>query len=197
MTRWKIALLTGLALTLCGCSGAQTRFYTLEPAPSSTGQAAYAGAPLRVDAVHIPSSLDRPEMARELENNQVVVPDNDHWAGPLGDLLRRALTQDLAARLGPQAVVYPDAPKPTGSAGLVVNILAISPVGGDLVMDVSWTLLPGQGPGPSGASPTVTRGALRVSTPRSGTGAGAYAAELSQLTDHLASAIAGNLSASR
>jgi uncharacterized lipoprotein YmbA len=197
MTRWKTTLSACMTLAICGCSGTRTRFYTLQPASRTAAPMTYVGAPFRVDAVHIPSSLDRPELVQEVASNHVVVRDNEHWAGPLEDLFRRALTQDLAALLGPESVIYPNTPKQAGAGGLVVDILAVSPAGADLAMDVSWSLFPSNGASPSGARLAVRHGTLRVSTPGLGAGPAAYAAELGQLTDKLASAIATELSSTR
>ncbi len=178
---------------LSACGGAATRFYTLEPsAPAHNLAQTYAGASFRIDAVHIPPGLDQPELVRDDGEGRFTMSDNDHWAAPVGELLRDVLTQDLAAQLPGGKVIYPDAPKLPGSAGLVVDILSISSAGGRVVMDASWTLIPAVNPGGQ-TSLAGRQRTLRLTTP-AGAGVRANASELSALAAQLASAIAQDLS---
>jgi uncharacterized lipoprotein YmbA len=177
-----------LALLLSACAGASTRFYTLQPAaPPSQSPLSYAGSPVRIDAVHIPASLDRPELVREQAGDRFIVSDNDHWAAPVGELLRRVLTQDLAALLPREAVIFPDAPKPPNAAGVVVDILSITPSSEGVVMQASWTLLPTK------AAAASHQRAVRLTIPSAGAGVQGNAAELSALAGQLAAAIAQDL----
>ena len=195
MTPFKPPLSAVLLLALTACAGAPTRFYTLQPAGDpGVARSAYAGPPFRVDAVHIPATLDRPELVRDLSGDRFTVSDNAHWAGPLGELFRRVLTQDLAARLPVEAVVFPDAPKPAGAGGLVVDILDVTPQGGAVVMDVSWTVLPAQGRTAQKTAPDpIRQRTLRLSTPAVGGSVNGAPAELSALAGQLAAHIATDL----
>jgi uncharacterized protein len=110
------------------------------------------------------------------------VRDLAHWAAPLGELARRALTQDLVARLPQGAVVFPDSPKPPGAHGIVVDLLAFD----GATLDASWSVLP------------ATRGgALRQREVRlsasAGGGPDAQPAALSALLGQLADRIAADL----
>lgn len=191
------AVLAAAAAVLAGCgSSPPTRFFTLDAAPASAPVAATAAiAPVRVDAVHIPPVLDRPELVRETAANEVTVSDFAHWSAPLGETARRTLTQDLAARLPAGAVTYPDAPKPADGRGLVVDILSVGHDGDHAVMDVGWTLTAGLTA--SGAPPVAyTARTLRVTAPAAA-GPGAQAVELSALLSRLADAVAADLTAGR
>jgi uncharacterized lipoprotein YmbA len=177
-----------LAFALCACAGAPTRFYTLQPTtPEAQARAAYVGPPVRIDAVHIPASLDRPELVRDEGGDKFTVSDNDHWAAPVGELLRRVLTQDLAALLPADKVIFPDAPKLAGAQGLVVDILSITPTAEGVVMQASWTLLPA----PRGAVARQRSATLTV--PSAGAGVQGNATELSALAGQLAAEIAQEL----
>jgi uncharacterized lipoprotein YmbA len=192
MRRSFAAVMLAAAL-LSGCTGATTRFYTIEPGPPPAAHP-YVGAPFRVDAVHIPASLDRPELVRDAGGGRFTVSDNDHWAAPVGELLRRVLTQNLAAQLPAGKVVYPDAPKPPGSGGLVVDILSISSAGGQMTMEASWTLI-----AQSAAEqppPNVQQHTVHLATPATGQGVQGNAVELSALAGQMAAAIASQLSQS-
>jgi uncharacterized lipoprotein YmbA len=198
MTRKVLLLLSALAVTASGCAGAPTRFYTVEAmAPSGAIHAGYAGAAYRIDAVHIPADLDRPELVRPASGGRFTVSDNDHWAAPLGELIQRALTQDLAAQFPSGKIIYPDAPKPAGAGGVVVTILDVSYAGGQAVMDASWTLL---APRSTATAPAVVAPigprTVRVTAPARTAGVTGDAAALSALSSRLAEAIAADLDAS-
>ena len=43
----------------------------------------------------MPGALDRPQIARRLGPNQLEYAENERWAGPLDDMIRRVLAADL------------------------------------------------------------------------------------------------------
>ncbi len=182
-------VLAGAALQGCGHS-APTRVFTLAAAgPSNALAPSYAGAPFRVDAVRMPAALDRLEVVQQSTAEELKVHDLAHWGAPPGDLARLALTQDLAARLPAGAVIYPDAPKPPGSASLVVDVLAFQRSAQGYVLDASWTLAPSAQGGAS------VRRELQLTDPGAPgvDDAGAEAAALSRLLGRLADAISTGL----
>lgn len=190
---WAAAACAG---TLAACASIPTRFYTLDPvAPAAAGSFGRV-LPVRVDAVHLPPGLNRPEIVEQTAANRVTVHDFALWSAPLGEQARRVLTQDLAARLPAGAVTFPDAPKPPTGRGLVVDVLAISHADGQAVMDASWTLTVG-GRTSAGAPLAYTGRTLRLTAPASGGGAEAVAPETSALMGRLADAIAADLTAGR
>ncbi|HUZ12791.1 MAG TPA: PqiC family protein [Caulobacteraceae bacterium] len=132
------------ALGLAACSHSPpTSFYTLDPTPA-VGEASSAPATrIQLQAVHIPAVLDRPQVVSEVAADRLRISEQDHWGAPLADLIRRALAQDLAARLAPGLLVLPGAPRPAGARQLVVNILAFEAgTDGRVRLQASWTLLP-------------------------------------------------------
>ena len=187
-----LAIVTLIGAAVSACAGAQTKFYTLDAAVTDVATNAYAGPALRIDAVHIPPALDRPELVRETVRNRFTVSDNDHWAAPLGELLRRVLTEDLAGRLPNGKVIFPDAPKPPGSGGIVVDILNIIPSTGVVTMDVSWTLLSPSAAPDQASRPRARQYSARLTT-RAGSGVSSNASEISRLSDQLAGQIAASL----
>jgi uncharacterized lipoprotein YmbA len=181
-----------LALSLLGgCAGSATRFYTVEATPPvQPAVGASSGPALRVDAVHIPPALDRTELIRNGEGGQVAVSDNDHWVAPVGELIRRALTQDLVERMPAGVVIFPDAPKPSTAQGLVVDILALTNEDGSLVMEASWTLVAAQPTSSSGTVPQHRLHIVRLSTSVAGPGVTGQAAAVSRLVGQLADKVA-------
>ena len=194
---------TASALALAGCltacAGAPTRIHTLEA--SGSGGGGWTGAAFRIDAVHVPPAFDRPELVRRTDAYTVTLSDGDRWAAPLGELVRRALTQDLERRLPEGVVIYPDAPKPPSSAGLVVDILSIHPDAGGVTMDASWTWVTPRAPmaratssaaASSAPPPPVARPSrtVHLTTAPAAGGVEAIAPELSALLSQLADRIA-------
>ena len=186
--RGSFLLAAALAAELAGCAGAPTRIHTLEPSP---GEAAgrWARPAFRVDAVHIPPAFDRPELVRREGPYTVALSDRDRWAAPLGELVRRALTQDLASRLPAGAVIFPDAPKPPVAAGLVVDILTLSSGPDGVRMQASWTWLAPRADAALPAAVVAPR-SVTLTTPSRGEAPEALAPELSELLAKLADAIA-------
>ena len=180
-----------LLLTLAACaSSPPTRFFALDPAPGGAAAGQRAGAkPVKVDAVHIPPALDRNSMVRGESDNQLRISSQDRWAGDLGEMIRRVLTQNLASRLPSGMVIAPESPAPPDARGLVVDILTFQPQGGgEVVLDADWTLLEG-----TQSNPVLRRTAhLTAPGPSSAQGeAAAMSALLGQLADGIAAEIGG------
>jgi uncharacterized protein len=177
-------------LMLAGCaSSPPTRFFALDPV--SAGAAAAAGAngtPVKVDAVHIPPALDRDSMVRGESDNQLQISSQDRWAGDLGEMIRRVLTQDLAQRLPSGMVIAPASPAPPSARGLVIDILTFQPQEGEVVLDADWTLLQG-----TQANPVLRRSVhLTQSAAPSAQGeAEAMSALLGQLADDIGMQMSG------
>jgi uncharacterized protein len=177
-------------LTLAGCaSSPPTRFFALDPvSPGSAAAAGTPGAPVKVDAVHIPPALDRDSMVRGESDNQLRISSQDRWAGDLGEMIGRVLTQDLAQRLPSGMVVAPESPAPAGARGLVIDILTFQPQAGEVVLDADWTLLQG-----TQANPVLRRSAhlTQSATPSAQGEAQAMSALLGQLADDIAKEMGG------
>jgi uncharacterized protein len=178
-------------LLLAGCGHSPpTRFFTLDPAPPSRLATAVASvSPIQLDAVHIPPALDRPQVVTQLGANRLDVHDLDQWASPLGEMMRRTLAQDLLARLPQGEFVLPDAPRPQGVRGLVVNVLEINAApSGQVTLQASWTLM----------APGTTQAVLVRNvqlTADASPGPQGTAAAMSQLLGQLADQIVGTLGA--
>lgn len=178
-----------LTLTLAACaSSPPTRFFALDSvAPAATGGQERAGAPVKIDAVHIPPALDRESMVRGESGNQLEISSQDRWAGDLGETIRRVLTQDLASRLPAGMVIAPDAPAPASARGVVVDILTFQPRGaGEVVLDADWTLLEGTQSNP------VLRRSEHLTTAAAPSAEG-QAAAMSTLLGRLADKIAAQM----
>jgi len=177
-----------LTLTLAACaSSPPTRFFALDAvAPAATSTQERAGAPVKIDAVHIPPALDRESMVRGESGNQLEISSQERWAGDLAEMIRRVLTQDLAARLPSGMVIAPESPAPPSARGVVVDILTFQPRAGEVELDADWTLLEGTQSNP------VLRRSLQLTAPAAASAqdqAAAMSALLGQLADRMAADI--------
>ena len=193
MTPRLILMLPLLALTACA-SSPPTRFFALDPAPPAAaaaggGENRAGGKPVKVDAVHIPPALDRDSMVRGESGNQLQISSQDRWAGDLGEMIRRVLTQDLASRLAASLVIAPESPAPADARGLVIDILTFQPQAtGEVVLDADWTLLEGTQSNP------VVRRSVHLTAPAAAS-APDEAAAMSTLLGQLADGIAAEIGA--
>jgi hypothetical protein len=174
-----------LLLTLAACaSSPPTRFFALDPAPGNPAADGSGGKTVKVDAVHIPPALDRNSMVRGESDNQLEISSQDRWAGDLGEMIRRVLTQNLASRLPSGMVIAPESPAPPSARGLVIDILTFQPQGGgEVVLDADWTLLEGTQSNP------VLRRSVHLTAPGASSAQGEAAAMstlLGQLADDVA-----------
>lgn len=180
-------ILAALTLTGCGTSP-KTHYFTLAVIPGAAPSTIAISPPVTVAAVHVPPSLDRRAMVRRTGANTVDVSSQDRWVAPLGEMTRRVLSQDLAARLPKNAVVPPDTPGPPHLAEITVSIAQFGPNGqGGVTLEGSWSLLRGNRHEPA------LRRDIALAIASSAPGGSGEAAAMSQLLGQLATRIAGAL----
>ncbi|HEY4772979.1 MAG TPA: PqiC family protein [Steroidobacteraceae bacterium] len=104
-------ILAGM-LWLAACqSSPPTRYFTLSEVSPSAPQVSLTDAvAIRVERVTVPGELDRLELVRHSESNQLRIATFELWAAPLDGMIRRVVTEDLAARLAPGSVASVSAP---------------------------------------------------------------------------------------
>ena len=90
------------ALALAACSSPPARFYTLSPADAAAPvRTAPANPPflIEVPSVGVPEQVAKNQLVVQKNAAQVDVLEQERWAAPPADEIRRALSDDLAARL--------------------------------------------------------------------------------------------------
>lgn len=187
MTYRPIPGLILLSLLSACASSPPTRFFALDAVEPAAAPAGATGDPVKIDAVHIPPALDRSSLVRGESGNQLEISSQDRWAGDLGEMIRRVLTQDLASRLPSGMVIAPESPAPASARGLVVDILTFQPQSpGEVVLDADWTLLEG-----TQSNPVMRRSEHLTATaaPSAQGEAAAMSTLLGQLADHIAAQI--------
>jgi uncharacterized lipoprotein YmbA len=81
-------------------SSPPTRFYTLSETAPETHPASQLGAgAVLIYRVTIPGEIDRPQLVRQMDANRLQIAEDDRWAAPLDEMIRRVLLDDLARRL--------------------------------------------------------------------------------------------------
>lgn len=176
------AVLSAVMLAGCG-SSPPTRFYSLEPSSAVAPTQLRVQAPIKVDAVHVPSVLDRKEIVKGEHNYQLSISSQDRWGGDFGEMVRRVLTQDLQQRLPAGMVIGPDNSAPADARGVVVDILSFQPRGSVVELDADWVLLQGSPPR------TAVHRSVHLSEPFQGS-VDSQAAAMSRLVGRLADDVA-------
>jgi len=93
---WVVLALSG-CLVACATSPPM-RFYTLSPVGNESASGNTPPA-IRVVRVTLPGEIDRLELVRRIDSNRVQLAEDDRWAAPLDELIRRALSADLQSRV--------------------------------------------------------------------------------------------------
>jgi hypothetical protein len=181
--------LTALMLAGCGASD-HSRFYVLTEHPAVVARAS-AAAPMTtiaLGAVKLPAALDRPQMARRLNSDEISYSEYDRWAGPLDDMVRRVLIADLDGRLPPGMILIDNNPASPASLTIVVDVLRLdADAAGQVTLKARWQMLDR-----SGSLVGIPRDAMIVK-PGSGRDAEAVAATMSSAVADLATQIAASL----
>jgi uncharacterized lipoprotein YmbA len=184
-----------IAVVACleaGCaSSPPMRYYTLSEVPA-TARLSSADNTLAVhlDRVTIPTELDRAQIVRRIDATRLQIVEDDRWAAPLDDTIRRVLSDDLAARLPPGVVADPNEPS-VGEKRQSLSV-DIQEFYGDascaVTLRASWLLKPPDSPSSRGSEE------IHIPAGTDCTGAATLPAALSQalarLSDRIAAVIA-------
>src|ERR1700688_595185 len=173
-----------VAVPLGGCRSASTRIYTLGAAAPVSHIDFYHAPALRIDTLNVPASWDRVEILTSSAAGTLQISDFDHWAAPLAQMARQALSDDLDQRLPSGSVIYPRLPKPSGALGVNVDILDFNIVASQASMRASWIIAP------SGDAPGAKRSAAELRSSMSSEDPAAVAYAWSDLIGQLADRIA-------
>ena len=89
-----------LALAACSASAPPVRFYSLMPAEPAARDASRSPIAIALEPIRVPAQVDQPQWLVRLPDDSLAVLEQERWASPLGDELRQALLEELAARYG-------------------------------------------------------------------------------------------------
>jgi|SRR5579872_2869551 len=109
VSAWTVACC--MAILIAGCaSSPPVHYYTLSGTGAGSRLNAAGPVAVRLDKVAVPAELDRPQLVRRVSATQLQVLDSERWAAPLEDMIRRVLSDNLAARLPANLVADPNEP---------------------------------------------------------------------------------------
>jgi uncharacterized lipoprotein YmbA len=172
-------------LAACG-TPAKINYYTLAVPAAAPGASLAAGAPaVYVGPISIPETVDRPQMVKRVDANQVEIADLDRWAEPLKAAIPRLVAEALSRELG-GATVMTSRQSATLAfdyrVGVDLQRFDFSP-GEGAAVDALWTVR-----GEKDAASRTGRSAARE--PAAGAGFEAMAAAQSRALDKVARDIA-------
>ncbi|TAM55174.1 MAG: membrane integrity-associated transporter subunit PqiC [Paraburkholderia sp.] len=139
------AVLVGATL-LSGCaSPPESRFYTLgagtDAARPAANEATKPALLIEVPTVQMPTQVARNQLVVQDDATRVTVLEQERWASPPADELRRALSGDLAARLGTFDVFGSPHPENVPVYRIAVNVRRFeSWPGSRAVLDTVWSV---------------------------------------------------------
>lgn len=134
------------AACLAGCAASPaSRFYTLgagsEAAPSTSGSTSNPAFLIEVPTLDVPAQVARNQLVVHEDSTRVTVLEQERWASPPADELRRALSGDLAARLGTFDVFGSPHPENVPVYRVAVNVRRFeSWPGSRAVLDAVWSV---------------------------------------------------------
>jgi len=188
------ALMLAGIVSACG-SSPPSHYYQLsaQPDPPAVQQL----GPMRTVAlgeVKLPGALDRPQIARQVGPNQLEYSESDRWAGPLDEMARRVLAEDLRPLLpSGMALVAGDSSAPADRTVAVEVSRFDADKTGRVTLQASWETLD------KNAKPTGAPRGADIVEPASGSDAAAIAATMSRalakLADNIATGLGGSAAA--
>jgi uncharacterized lipoprotein YmbA len=127
---------------LGGCASSPTvQYFALEPMESH-GSTMSSSATLQVAQVHLPPALDRKQMVRHSGAYTLDISDQHRWSGPLDEMIRRVLSEDLIRMLPENRVILAEEPAPSTTQKIVVNILEFAPdATGTIQFAGTWSVI--------------------------------------------------------
>jgi hypothetical protein len=148
---------------------------------------AASGTPVQIARVHLPPSLDRLQMVRETSSYSLEISDRHRWSGPLDQMIRRSVSEDLLAILPSARVVLPHEPAPPHTLELVIDVVRFMPdAAGRVTLEASWSVVSNGG--------AVERSAVvNITVPMASASYADQVAAMSQAVARMAERIAHDL----
>jgi len=176
-------------ILLAGCSSSPaTKIFTIGFVPPQTARPAVlrTGSVIAVGAVRMPREFDRTEVVTPGLAHELKVDDFSHWGAPVAELVRRALVQDMSARMPGRQVVPADLAGLAFDSLVTVDVLSISEGNGRMLVDADWVI--------SNADGSRRRlNSARLSVISAGNGSAATATDITAVVAEMADEIVAEL----
>jgi hypothetical protein len=182
-------LMLAALLTDCGSSPPSHYFVlSAQPDPAAVNPVGGSGRTVALGAVRLPGALDRPQIARRIGPNQLEYAETDRWAGPLDEMVRRVLADDLRPLLMPGvALVGGDSSAPADLTVAVDVTRFDADKAGAVTLSATWETLG------KNAKVVGAPRAADIVEPARGSDDAALAATMSRAVARLAADIAAGL----
>lgn len=184
-----VLAVVAVLLSACGQS-APSKFFVLsaQPDPPQAKPQVRAHTTIALGAINLPGALDRPQIARRLGPNEIDYAEDERWAGPLDEMMRRVLAADLAPLLPVGATLVPTDSAAPATVTIAVDISRFdADAKGKVTLEAGWEML-----GKNGAA-IGTAADARIADPGSGPSGAAVTAAMSRALADLAGRIAAGI----
>ena len=133
-----------IALLLLGCSSPKTSYYKLNAEPIPSMPSTTNKVRIMVGPVSVPARMDRPQLVTQAARSEVEVYEYHRWAGSLKGDVGRVISSNLARNLGaPNVWNFAQSTQAQYDYQILVDVQSLESVqGGDVVVDVLWTIKP-------------------------------------------------------
>jgi hypothetical protein len=151
MIRPSAPLVLFLLAASTGClkpsSSAPVVLHTLSPIPAPAAAGQGHGPALEVMPVRLPEMLQRPQLVVAQGPGTLGLSETHRWGNPLDQDIQRVLVENLALRLGGDAVVAsPYGERVAARYRLELEVLSCDPGdGGGLALKALWMVTPSAG----------------------------------------------------
>jgi uncharacterized lipoprotein YmbA len=131
-------------LSLLGCSSPKTAYYKLNAEPIPSMSSATNKARIMVGPINVPARMDRPQLVTQATGSEVEVYEYHRWAGSLKGDVGRVISSSLARNLGaPNVWNFSQSTQSQFDYQVLIDVQSLeSAQGGDVVVDVLWTIKP-------------------------------------------------------
>jgi uncharacterized protein len=120
--RSRLVTIGVLALLAACASSPEMHFYTLTAIAPEAPAAGKSASLVRLERLTIPDELDRPQVVQQIDATRLNVSDQDRWAAPLDELVRRILWANLSERLPGTMTSELESARGSPARGLSVGI---------------------------------------------------------------------------
>ena len=149
LNHWVAPFIVGISLwPQSGCGSSKpARYYLLSALSPAERASKVQGLTVGIGPIEFPEYLDRPQIVTRGSQNRLYLADFDRWAEPLELNFKRMLVENLAVLLATDEVVqFPWKRSRRIDYQILVTVIRFDAAqGGDMVLNVRWTVSDGDG----------------------------------------------------
>ena len=133
-----------IALLMLGCSSPKTSYYKLNAEPIPAMPSVSNKMRIMVGPVNVPARMDRPQLVTQAAGSEVEVYEYHRWAGSFKGDVGKVISSSLARNLStPNVWNFAQSTQAQYDYQVLIDVQSLESVqGGDVVVDVLWTIKP-------------------------------------------------------